>query len=75
MVERFEASTGTRLRAFHGKPNPIYPDGTILAFGAGELRMKSDEWFMSDAVIELFLRFLRCEPYPEQIYWRSAPGV
>jgi hypothetical protein len=55
MVERFDVSTSMRLRAFHDKLSPVFPDGTVLTFGAGELRLKSDEWFHASAVVEIFL--------------------
>ncbi|UBM07890.1 hypothetical protein [Cupriavidus metallidurans] len=48
LVEHFDASTGTRSRAFHGKPNPVFPDGTILVFRAGKIPMRSDEWGLLD---------------------------
>lgn len=74
MVERFDAATGKRERAFHDKPSPIYPDGTLLVFGAGELSLKSDEWFVADAVVEIFLCFKEARPYPDAVHWRAAPG-
>ena len=48
MVEHFEIDGERRRRAFHDKPSPVRPDGTILVFGAGNIPMQSDEWFMSD---------------------------
>ncbi|KUZ91387.1 hypothetical protein WI40_26490 [Burkholderia ubonensis] len=74
MVEHFEAMTGKRSRAFHDRPNAAFPDGTILAFGAGEVPMQSDEWFMADQVIELFLAFHANAPFPDFVRWRPAPG-
>lgn len=65
MVERFDALTSTRLRAFHDKPSPVYSDGTILTFGGGELRLKSDEWFQASVVVEMFLCFKYGRSYPE----------
>ncbi|MFM0009005.1 hypothetical protein PQR46_00665 [Paraburkholderia sediminicola] len=74
MIERFEIEGGSRSRAFHDKPNPVRPDGTILVFGAGNIPMRSDEWFMSDQVAEVFLAFLNDEPFPAFVHWRPAPG-
>jgi hypothetical protein len=54
MVEHFEIDGERRRRAFHDKPSPVRPDGTILVFGAGNIPMQSDEWFMSDQVVEIF---------------------
>jgi hypothetical protein len=73
MVERFEVFTSSRMRAFHDKPSPVFPDGTILAFGAGELCLKSDEWFHASAVVELFLCFKHGRKYPSTVHWRPAP--
>jgi len=73
MVERFDVSTSTRLRAFHDKPSPVFPDGTVLAFGAGELRLKSDEWFHASAALEIFLCFSHGRSYPDTVHWRPAP--
>ncbi|WP_080400845.1 hypothetical protein [Burkholderia ubonensis] len=73
MIERFEFGA-QRWRAFHDKPSPVRPDGTILVFGAGSIPMRSDEWFMADQVVEVFLAFLDDAPYPPFVHWRPAPG-
>ena len=75
MVERFDPQSGERLRAFHDKPNPVYPDGTILSFRAGNLSMKSDEWFKSDQVVEIFTAFLNGSDFPAYVSWRRAPDL
>lgn len=75
MVERFDPQSGERLRAFHDKPNPVYPDGTILSFRAGNLSMKSDEWFKSDQVVEIFTAFLNGSEFPADVSWRHAPDL
>jgi hypothetical protein len=74
MVEKYEISDDNRMRAFHDKPSPVFPDGTVLVFGGGELKMKADEWFLSDIVVELFLCFFHKREYPENVGWRKAPG-
>ena len=74
MVEHFDASTGGRSRAFHGKPSSVFPDGTILAFRAGNIPMRSDEWFMSTQVIDIFLAFLSHASFPTYVHWRPSPG-
>ena len=73
MIERFEFGS-QRWRAFHNNPSPVRPDGTILVFGAGNIPMRSDEWFMADQVVEVFLAFLSGTPYPPFVHWRLAPG-
>jgi hypothetical protein len=74
MVERYDAASQKRLRAFHDKPSPVYPDGTILSFRAGKLQMRSDEWFMSTQVAGIFVAFLKGGEFPQYVSWRDAPG-
>ncbi|MFM0158763.1 hypothetical protein PQQ99_39335, partial [Paraburkholderia sediminicola] len=74
MVEHFDAGTRTRSRAFHDKPNPVFPDGTILAFRAGNIPMRCDEWFMSMQVVDIFSAFLNNASFPAYVHWRPAPG-
>jgi hypothetical protein len=52
----------------------VRPDGTILVFRAGNIPMRSDEWFMSDQVVEIFLAFLNGKPFSSSIYWRPTHG-
>lgn len=75
MVEKYDPQLGERLRAFHDKPNPAYPDGTILSFRAGNLSMMSDEWFKSDQVAEIFAAFLTGSEFPPYVSWRRAPDL
>jgi hypothetical protein len=74
MVELFDAAVEVRSRAFHDKPSASRPDGTILVFGAGNLPMRSDEWFMANQVVEIFLAFHAAAPFPNYVSWRPAPG-
>lgn len=74
MVELFDASAEVCSRAFHDKPSAARPDGTILVFGAGNLPMRSDEWFMANQVVEIFLAFHATAPFPNYVCWRPAPG-
>nr|CUV16971.1 conserved protein of unknown function [Ralstonia solanacearum] len=75
MVERYDAETGRHFRAFHDRPSPVYPDGTILSFGAGNIPMKADEWFLAQQVVELFIAFLQDQPFPEYVRWREVLGL
>ena len=75
MVEKYDPQSGECLRAFHDKPNPVYPDGTILSFRAGNLSMKSDEWFKADQVVEVFIAFLDDSEFPPYVSWRRAPAL
>jgi len=74
MIERYEAKSSKRSRAFHDKPSPVRPDGTILSFRAGNIPMRSDEWFMADQVIDVFILFLNGDEFPDFIHWRDSPG-
>lgn len=75
MVELFAVPTEVRSRAFHDKPSAARPDGTILVFGAGNLPMRSDEWFMANQVVEIFLAFHSNAPFPDYVRWRPAPTL
>ena len=58
-------------RAFQKTPTPKYKDGAKLRTGAGDITLKHDEWFLLKDAVEVFLAFLRREPYPAQVQWRS----
>lgn len=75
MIERYTAATGARERAFHDRPNAVFPGGTILAFSGGELRFQSDEWFHADAVVAIFVAFNQRQPVHESVHWRPAPAL
>ena len=72
MLERRDQATGRHWRAHSKMPNPIHPDGTILAFGKGqEVRLRSDEWLSADLVADAFCQFLRSEELPITLDWRD----
>lgn len=75
MVELFDVPSEVHSRAFHDKPNAARPDGTILAFGAGNLPMRSDEWFIANQVAEILLAFHANAPFPRYVSWRPAPRL
>lgn len=74
MVEWFNAKTGKWFRAFHDHPSLVYPDGTILSFGAGEIPMQADEWFLYEQVSDIFIAFVTGTPFPDGVQWRAVPG-
>ncbi|WP_175759269.1 hypothetical protein [Burkholderia ambifaria] len=74
MVEHFDAETQARSRAFHDRHNPVCPDGTILVFRAGNIPMRSDEWFISTQVIDIFTAFLNSTAFPVYVHWRPSQG-
>jgi hypothetical protein len=74
MIERYDATGRKRFRAFHDKPSAVRPDGTVLSFRAGNISMRSDEWFMSNKMVEVFVAFLKNEAFPADVHWRDSPG-
>lgn len=74
LLEWYDAKNLKRFRAFHDKPNASFPDGTILSFRAGKIPMRSDEWFMSEQIVAVFLAFLNGEKFPEYVHWRDVSG-
>lgn len=74
LVERYFAASKERLRAFHDRPSPVRPDGTLLVFRGGQIALKSDEWFLAGQVEEIFLTFLSGADFPRYLSWRPAPG-
>ena len=81
LLERRDAATGQHFRGHHEKSSKVFPDGTILAFGANKIRMAANEWFDQTMVAEAFAAFVRGEQLPTSIKWRevtdvlSAPGT
>jgi hypothetical protein len=73
LVEQYFAASKQRLRAFHDRPSPVRPDGTLLVFRGGQIAMKSDEWFMASQVEEIFVGFLTGADFPSYMSWRLAP--
>lgn len=74
LLEFYNSNTGKRYRAFGGKKNKAFPDGTLLVFRVGEIAMQSDEWLIAEKVSEAFCCFLAGKELPEDISWRPAPG-
>lgn len=75
LVERYLASSKERQRAYHDHPSPVRPDGTLLVFGAGQIALKADEWFVASEVAEVFLAFLNDGELPSYVNWRQIPGL
>ncbi|WP_139369554.1 hypothetical protein [Xanthomonas axonopodis] len=72
MLEKREGSTGKQYRAYKHEKSKVFPDGTVLAFGGGELVMQSDEWFSSEEIAEVFCCFLKSEAAPDYVMWREG---
>ncbi|MFM0009173.1 hypothetical protein [Paraburkholderia sediminicola] len=75
LVERYLAASKERQRAYHDYPSPVRPDGALLVFGAGQIALKADEWFVASEVEEIFLAFLKGSELPSYVKWRQAPGL
>lgn len=58
-------------RAFQETLSPKYNDGAKLRTGAGDIVMRHDEWFLLKDAADLFCSFLRHEPFPPHVNWRS----
>ncbi|MBO2930302.1 hypothetical protein [Metapseudomonas otitidis] len=70
-VERYDAKSKKLFRGYHSNSSTNFEDGTSLSFGAGSVRLKKDEWFNIDDVIEVFLLFHKGQKLPEDICWRE----
>ena len=70
VVERREASPANHWRAFQPTPVPKYKDGARINTGAGDIIMRSDEWFLLKDAAEIFAAFLSGTPFPDQVGWR-----
>lgn len=72
MLERRDMAAGRHYRGYHDIRSKVYPDGTILAFGGGEIKLLADEWFTAPIVVDAFLAFLNGQPLPPSIKWRDV---
>jgi hypothetical protein len=75
MMEKRDTSIGRHFRAYQDKRNPVFADGTILAFGGGEIKLMSDEWFNSTDVEETFAAFLSVKELPPRVKWRDMTDI
>lgn len=75
MLERRDSVNRHHYRAHLQIPNKVFPDGTILAFGGGEIKLRADEWLTAPMVEEAFLAFLKGEPMPPSICWRDISNT
>jgi len=72
MLEHRDAATGRHYRGYHDTPSKVYPDGTILVFGGGEMKLMADEWFTASMVADVFLAFLNGHEFPASVRWRDV---
>lgn len=75
LLERRAPADGKHFRAYLETPSGIHPDGTILAFSGGQVKLQADEWISAPLVIEAFTAFLRGHELPQTIRWRDVTSV
>lgn len=75
MMERRDVALARHFRAYQDKRSQVFADGSILAFGGGEIKLAADEWFTSTDVVETFLAFLSKTALPERVKWRDITEV
>jgi hypothetical protein len=71
VLERRRIEPFRHDRAFQDTPVPKYNDGAKIRTGAGEITLKSDEWFLLKDAAEVFVAFLHREAGPPEVQWRS----
>jgi hypothetical protein len=71
MLERRDAASGRHFRAYHDAPSKVFADGTVLAFGGGNIKLMADEWLTAPMVLEVFLAFLEGHELPPWTRWRD----
>jgi len=75
LLEKRDAPRGQHFRAYLETPGGIHPDGTVLAFGGGEIKLQADEWISAPLVIQAFTAFLQGHALPQAIRWRNVTSL
>lgn len=75
LVERRRSKPASHSRAYQHTPIPKYKDGAKIHTGAGDITMKSDEWFLLKDAAEIFVAFLNRKEFPSRVMWRSMDEV
>ena len=70
-VERRQSVPLGHFRAYQHAPSRKFQDGAKLATAAGEITLRHDEWILQKNCIEIFVAFLKGEPLPSSVGWRS----
>ena len=68
-------SAGQHYRAFQPAPVVPFADGTELAFSAGRIPLRANEWFKLSQIVEILGRFLEEKPLPASVSWRNISGL
>jgi hypothetical protein len=75
MLERRDAASGHHFRGYKDERSKVFPDGTALVFGGGEIRLSADEWFAAQEIAEVFSAFLRSNELPPLVKWRDMTAM
>ena len=75
VVERWEAVTKKRYRAYQANPVVSLKDGVRLVFSAGAVPIQRDEWLRISQGAELFISFYQRRDYPAYIGWRDVTAL
>lgn len=75
MVERGEADPSIHERAYQDTPVPKFLDGTNLNFGRGSYPLRHDEWFLRKDAAAIMVAFLKDEPMPGFVKWRTPSAL
>jgi hypothetical protein len=75
MLEWRDAVNRRHFRAHLDASSKVFPDGTILTFSGGEVKLRADEWLTAPMVEEAFLAFLRGQSLPPSIKWRDISAM
>ncbi|HLP99428.1 MAG TPA: hypothetical protein VK149_13405 [Sideroxyarcus sp.] len=75
LLEWRDAANRRHYRAHLDAPSKVFPDGTILTFSGGEVKLRADEWLAAPLVEEAFIAFLNGESLPQSIKWRDMTAM
>ncbi|HEX7694334.1 MAG TPA: hypothetical protein VF409_07580 [Sphingomonas sp.] len=75
VVEYRDVPNRQHLRAYQHTPQPKYKDGAKIRTGAGDIALRHDEWFLLKDAAEIFVAFLRGQPFPDRVQWRPLTGM
>jgi|ERR1700744_2778510 len=75
MLERRDAVSGRHFRGYKDERSKVFPDGTALVFGGGEIHLAADEWFSSKEISEVFTAFLHGANWPSSVNWRDMTAL
>ena len=75
LLERRTAADAQHFRGYLETPSVVHPDGTILAFNGGQVKLQADEWLSALVVIEAFTSFMQGHAFPQTIQWRNITSL